>query len=411
MHGTVLVFDPFAGISGDMILGALIDAGVSLDSLRDALAPLALGGYEITAEKKVIRGLSATACRVKLHEKSEPGRIPHRCFADIRKLIIDAGFGDPVTSRALAVFEALARAEGTVHGVSMEKVHFHEVGAVDSIVDIVGAVAAMELLGVERTYTRPIRCGAGVVETAHGYLPVPAPATALLLRGLPVLLDDEAGERTTPTGAAVLAALASPLPSVSQGNYTAVGYGAGAREGGRLPNLLRIFLGTVAEKGESEETAVQIETDIDDMNPEHLPYARERLFECGALDVRFIRSLMKKGRPGVTISILARPEDVKALGDILFTETTTLGLRWWNVGRRILQRKIRTIETKYGAVRIKMAELPGGGVKSSPEYEDCARVARQTGVPIREVFKEVFKSIHSREAPGKSSSEDDSPDI
>lgn len=408
--GAVLVFDPFAGISGDMILGALIDAGASPDALRTALEPLELGGYEIKVEKKMIRGLSATSCRVELDKNIEPGHTPHSCFTDIRNLIIEAELDERVTSRALAVFEALAEAEGTVHGVPKEKVSFHEVGAVDSIIDIVGAAAALEQLGVARIHTRPIRCGSGAVKTAHGMLPVPAPATALLLRGFDVQFDDEKGEKTTPTGAAVLAALASPLPSAPPGKYTAVGYGAGAREGGKLPNLLRVFLGEDTVESGGEETAVQIETDIDDMNPEYLPYVADLLLDAGALDVRFVQSIMKKGRPGVTVSILAGPGDVTSLGDILFSETTTLGMRWWNVGRRVLHREIETVDTKYGSVRIKKAALPGGGLKSSPEYEDCARAARETGAPIREVYLEVLNSIPSEELIGGDEAGDGSPD-
>ena len=398
----MLLFDPFSGISGDMALGALIDAGLDIDEVEKELAGLRLDGYFVSAEKKMIRGISATAFKVEIEDfNRDPGTCVERDFASIKKMILDSSLKTGIKNRALAIFESLAKAEGKVHGIEPEEVRFHEIGALDSIIDIVGIAIALEQMGIEKIRTRSVRCGTGVAETEHGILPVPAPATALLLRGFPAMMDDEPGEKVTPTGAAILAALAAPASGRLTMVVDSVGYGAGSRKGGVLPNLLRVYIGS--EWGETEEEhdselgshggisnreeCYSVEATLDDMNPEYFPYLSEKLFEAGVMDVHFTQVIMKKGRPGVQMSALVSFERLSDACSIFLTESTTLGLRFHRVRRQVVKREIREVETKYGRIRVKMAELCGGLRRFAPEYEDCARLAREKGIPLWEVFR------------------------
>jgi hypothetical protein len=366
-------FDIFAGISGDMILGAFVDAGLEPDRLAGELARLEIPEFQLRA-RKVQRGeLTGTKVDLDLPEEHE-----HRTFRDIEAILAASPYSERVKSAVLAVFRRLAVAEAGVHGVDVEAVHFHEVGALDSILDLTGSVLALELLGVDVVSASPVPLGRGTLECAHGVMPVPAPATLACLAGIPCVPGVNDGEVTTPTGAAFIAELASEFGDLPPCRPRAVGYGAGSRERGRAPNLLRVVLGERddAETGE----IVRLECNLDDMNPQFAGFLMERLFEAGALDVGFTPIQMKKNRPGTQICVICRPADLAALRDVVFAETTTIGVRFCRMGRWELRRDWTTVATPYGEIRIKHA-----GGKSAPEYEDCAAAARRHGVPLREV--------------------------
>jgi uncharacterized protein (TIGR00299 family) protein len=391
-----LYFDCFAGVSGDMIIGALIDLGVDSERLRQQLASLQLSGYQVDANKVTRASIAATKFDVRV----EPGQRTERRIGDIRKIIEGSGLSAGVKSGCLRVFERLAQAEAAVHNKPIEEVHFHEVGAVDSIVDIVGAMIGFEALAIERFIASPLRLGFGSVKAEHGTLPVPAPGTAELLRGVPVYAGDLEGEFVTPTGAAIVTALCSfgLLPEMT---VERVGYGAGSRDPEGFPNVLRIILGEIPESAgfqhalpggagvqPASTTAtdiVVIETNIDDMNPQAYGFVFERAFELGALDVFTTPAQMKKDRPGVLLTVLCEPGKLDSLTEMLLRETTTLGVRYYEAKRRVLERSTQTIETEFGLVRVKVAYDRGRRLHFQAEYEDCARLARQHGVPFLEV--------------------------
>jgi uncharacterized protein (TIGR00299 family) protein len=383
-------FDCFSGAAGDMILGALIDAGCPLEALRGVIAGLALPGVRLHAEPVQCHGLAATRARVVV----DPGsQTTHRHLPEIVQVIDGAGLDARVAGEAKAVFQRLAEAEAAAHGIAVEQVHFHEVGAADAIVDIVGACAGLALLGVERVVCSPIPTGSGTVACAHGVLPVPAPATARLLQGCPVRGCDEPGELTTPTGAALLTTLAEeygPLPAM---RIEAVGCGAGTREGTTRANILRLFVGAGVAGDEAErDTVTVLEAQLDDATGQSLAYAGERLLEAGALDSYIVPIIMKKGRPGQLLTVLCRAGDVDRLEALMLAETGTFGVRRHAVERVKLARRHATVETRFGPMRIKLGERGGALVRAWPEYEDCAAVARRTGVPLREVQQEVLRA-------------------
>lgn len=370
----ICYLDAFAGISGDMTVGALIDAGADFEAIREALRSLGTGAT-VSASKIKRRGIAATKFTVEGGEKSR-----HRHLPQILKMIETAAASERARRNAMAVFERLAAAEAKVHDVPPDRVHFHEVGAVDSICDIVGACVGFDSLGVEVVQCSPLNVGSGTVETEHGILPAPAPATAELLLGCPVYASGPPGEWTTPTGAAIAVTLATsfgPLPAM---RITATGYGAGDFDLAERPNVLRVIVGERSEVPEAVEVAV-IESNIDNATPETIGYTMERLLAAGALDVTVTPVHMKKNRPGVTLSVLARPEDREAMIAILFSETPTLGVRIQSVQRRIRERRVEEVETPLGKVRVKVS-----GADCAPEYEDCRRLAESTGTPLRTVM-------------------------
>ena len=387
----VVYFDCFAGVSGDMIVGALLDLGVDCDALKSKLSSLAIGSYGINFRRVERGGIAATKfdVEVDLHDQ------PARTLGDIRSIILESSLSDKTKQRSLAVFERLADAEAKVHGTTRNEIHFHEVGAVDSIVDIVAAMIGFEMLGVDRFYCSPLRVGRGVIETEHGRLPVPAPATAEVLRGVPIYAGDLNGEFVTPTGAAIVSTLCEVFGHLSTMKINAVGYGAGARDPRELPNALRLMLGEMDDsdgdinstKAASmrDESVTVIETNIDDMNPQVYGFVMERAFAIGALDVFMIPAQMKKDRPGVLLTVLCKPEMTDALITMLLAQTTTLGVRYYRANRRVLERAIETVDTEYGPVRIKVARDGDRTLHFQPEYEDCARLALESQTPLIEV--------------------------
>jgi uncharacterized protein (TIGR00299 family) protein len=371
----ICYLDAFSGISGDMLVGALADAGADTAALRDALAALGLGAtYEF--EKTSRRGIAATKFRVQCgHEHG------HRHLSQILAMIGSAALPERTRQNAASVFQRLAEVESRIHQEPVERLHFHEVGAVDSISDIVGACLGFELLGVDEVYCSALNLGSGTVASAHGVLPVPAPATAALLEGKPVYARGPAVELTTPTGAAVAATLArsfGPLPAL---RIAAIGYGAGDRDFPEHANVLRVLIGEAS--GASEATTVSVlEANIDDATAEVLAYAMERLLEAGALDVALSPIFMKKNRPGTLLRVIARPEDQERLAALLFAETSTLGLRIYQAERRVQARHTVQVETPHGTVRVKVSEEG----HFAPEYEDCRRLALATGVPLQQIL-------------------------
>jgi uncharacterized protein (TIGR00299 family) protein len=374
----ILYLDPFSGIAGDMTVGALLDAGAHAASLTGALESLATGAT-FRIEKTKRRGIAATKFNVDVVETKTHRHLPH-----ILDMIQRSQMPDPVKQNAVLVFQKLAEAEAKCHAVPIEKVHFHEVGAVDSICDIAGACMGFHLLGVEEIYSAPINTGSGTVKTEHGVLPVPAPATAELLIGKPVYARGPAMELTTPTGAAIIAALARGVGAMPPMTMLATGHGAGDRDFPENANVLRVILGE--RTGAKESTTVSVlEANIDDSSPQVLGYTMDRLFDAGALDVTMTPVFMKKSRPGTLLRAIAKPEDRESLAQIIFAETTTLGLRFYDAQRRVKARQITEVETAHGKVRIKSSE----DGSFAPEYDDCKELARKTGIPLRLILSEA----------------------
>jgi len=388
---TLVYFDCYAGISGDMIVGALLDLGFDLEVLKSQLAALKLDGYTLGSQRVERGAISASKFDVNLDQTPQP----KRSLADIRSIIIESTLSELTKQRSIATFERLAVAEAEVHGTTVDKVHFHEVGAVDSIVDIVGAMIGFEHLKVDKFLCSSLRVGSGTVQTDHGALPVPAPATLNLLKGVPIYAGDIKGEFVTPTGAAIISTLCSefgPLPAV---RVEKVGYGAGSRNPKGFSNALRVLIGedvNVAAASQSapssahDETIFVVETNIDDMNPQAYGFAMERAFEIGALDVFITHAQMKKDRPGVLLTALCRASELDAILELVLQQTTTLGVRYYQASRRVLVRTIETVDTEYGAVRIKVARDGERTLHFQPEYDDCVSLATMAGVPVLEVL-------------------------
>lgn len=378
-------FDCFSGISGDMTLGALIDAGLSIKELKSHLSKLPIDNYNITAKKVKKNGIAATKVDVIVK-----GGERERRLSDIKKIISNSKLDKSIKNNSISIFERLARAEAKVHKTSVNNVHFHEVGAIDAIVDIVGAVIGLHLLGIENICASPINTGTGFIKSAHGILPVPGPATAELLKGLPVYSTDTKMELTTPTGAAIISTLSKDFGPMPKMNIKAIGYGAGTFSSPDMPNLLRIFVGEMKNPAKEENT-ILLETNIDDMNPQIYEYVMEKLFAKGALDVYLTPIIMKKGRPAAMLSVLSKRDDAKKLSDIIFRETTSIGLRVQEIGRSKAERKIKEIKTKYGKVRVKIAFDDKEILGINPEYEDCKRIAVKKGIPLKKVIEEIKK--------------------
>jgi uncharacterized protein (TIGR00299 family) protein len=389
-HMKILYYNCFAGISGDMNLAALLDAGVDESHLRTELAKLPIEGYELKVSRDSRKGISGTRVDVVLTD--QPDHHPHRTLADIESLITAAGFTPRVTDLCLDIFRRLAEAEAKIHGVTPEEIHFHEVGAVDSIVDIVGAAICIDKLHVDKVVCGTIELGSGFVTCVHGTFPVPAPATVEILKDIPVSQGTIPHEATTPTGAAILAACADEFTDNPAMTITVTGYGIGHRDTD-IPNVLRVYLGEMTNASDDPDASVEtmrvIECTIDDMNPELYEYITEILRDHGAADVFLSQVLMKKSRPGVTITVLCEPKLETEMTDILLRETTTIGVRIHSVDRTILRREISTITTRFGDVQVKKCFYRGNELRAKPEYDDCRRIAKEHGIPISEVYEEV----------------------
>ncbi|MFN8624551.1 MAG: nickel pincer cofactor biosynthesis protein LarC [Candidatus Binatia bacterium] len=377
----ILYLDTIAGISGDMTVGALLALGLPIERLRTELASVPIGSYSIDAKRRHTHGFSAVRFDVAVAAQEHA----HRRFCDIRDLLERSDLQPTVKHRALAIFTRLAEVEGRVHGVTADAVEFHEVGAVDSIVDIVGTAIGIEWVGCERVYVSRLPLGGGLVRSQHGPLPVPAPATVELLRGFVTRPGDGEGELVTPTGAAIVAGLARPEP-VPEFRVLAAGYGAGTRALADRPNVLRAIVGETAVGTDSDEVVV-LETNLDDCNPEFYEYVIERLLDAGARDVYLTPVHMKKNRPGIVLTVLCAGADRERLAGIVLSETSAIGVRYHSARRLILARATREVGTPYGAVRVKVAVAPDGHENVAPEYEDCKRLARQRAVPIKLVYQ------------------------
>jgi uncharacterized protein (TIGR00299 family) protein len=382
-------FDCFSGISGDMTLAALVDAGVDLEAIEAGLASLGLP-IRIAVEKVKRNGIAATYVNV-----DAPDEETHRHLPEVEEIIDRGKLTEKQRQLAKRIFRRLAEAEAAVHGMPIEKVHFHEVGALDSIADIVGAAIGIDLLGVERFTSRSVPPGSGTVKCAHGIMPVPAPATANLLKGVPLATAPVTGELVTPTGAAILTTVVSEYTDQPAMTIERIGIGAGKRDPWEQPNVLRLFVGESAPRfaptdGEESDMICVLETNIDDAPPEVIGYCFERLFAAGALDVFTIPIQMKKNRLGVLLSVLTNEAHVAALEAILFRETGTFGIRRHKAERSKLQRESLTVDTPFGPVKAKKGWRGDGLTVLSPEYEDCARVAREKGVALRDVYQSVL---------------------
>lgn len=385
-----LYFDCFAGASGDMILGALVGVGVDPAQLTEQLARLGVDGYEIDFEQANRSGISATRAHVRTREERA-----HRHLSDILKIIGEARLSETVRERAARIFHRLAEAEARVHNQPVERIHFHEVGALDAIIDVIGACIGFELLDIERFVSSPLHVGSGMVEMAHGHFPVPPPAVAELLKNAPVYSTSIEGELLTPTGAAIISTLVEsygPLPAM---NIINTGYGAGTREYKNFPNVLRLMIGeTEGAEHQKDESLLMIETNIDDMSPQVCGYLMERALASGALDCWFTPVQMKKNRPGVLAQILCLPEERDRVCELLFAETTTIGVRSYEVQRRSLARETVRVETPYGPIDVKVASIDGRSVKAMPEYEQCRAAALSAGVALRTVEAAALEAFH-----------------
>ena len=410
-----LYIEPFAGISGNMLIGALLDAGVPFEYLKEEFSKLHLGNYELIHKSVNKSGIQAQYFNVALpeehghHHGHDHGdehehhyHHEHRNLHDIEEILDHSELSQDVITKAKTVFLAIARAEAKVHGSTVEEIHFHEVGAVDTIIDVVGNILALQYLGIEKIFTAPVNTGFGFVECAHGQMPVPAPATAELLQGITNYRGTVDKEMTTPTGAALLKVLAIPVREVPDGFAgKIIGYGAGTRDVA-IPNVLRVNVGTWSEtagKGEGSGSVVErlllLECNLDDMNPEIMPYVLEKLLAAGALDAWIQPIIMKKGRPAQTLRVLCRQEQEQKLQQILFTETTTLGVRAWPVERTALERRWEMVQTPWGQVRVKEGLLAGKVVNAVPEFEDCKKLAEEKAVPLKMVEGAALRAINA----------------
>jgi len=382
-------FDCFSGISGDMTLGALVDAGCSLELLRSGLQGLQIPGWTISSEKVWKNGMAATFVHVATEDQTK-----HRSLSAILEMFEKSQLSESVGKNAAAIFRKLGEAEASVHDVALEKIHFHEVGAVDAIVDIVGACIAFDALGIEKFACSPLNVGGGTAKMTHGVLPVPAPATAKLLQGKPTYSNGVQRELVTPTGAAIVSTLCDTFGPQPQMTVSAIGYGAGSMELEGQPNVVRIMIGEAADKvitGFDEEISV-IEANLDDMNPQIYGYFLEKALAAGALDVYTTPVQMKKNRPGTLLTLLCKPQDTNSLMSLVFAETTTFGARTYRAQRRTLPRESVNVHTQFGDVRVKLSRVNGRILHVAPEFDDCRKLAVEKNVSLQRVFNEAMRS-------------------
>lgn len=426
----ILYYDCFSGISGDMNLGALVDLGVPAEYLISQLEKLNVKGYKISLNKELKMGISGTKCTVDLdfdqnhsdhnhsHKSTNTDNISvqnidfsnlqatkthshqhghhdheHRNFNDIKKIIDNSDLNPFVKEKSLEMFNQIAAAEAKIHGKTIDKVHFHEVGAIDSIVDIVGAAICIDYIKPGQIIASSVELGGGFVKCAHGTFPVPAPATAEILKSIPVKMGKVDKETTTPTGAAILKVFVDEFTDTANFSIQKISYGIGHRDLS-IPNVLRVYLGESTNSGPFlKETAILVECNIDDMNPEHYDYIIDKLFASGSQDVFLVPIIMKKSRPAVQLKVLCSPGQQASIENILLSETTSLGLRSQQVTKSMLERKTRIIDTKYGPIRVKEAFISGKPIKYKAEYDDCLKVANEKGVPINEIYNEVDRNM------------------
>jgi len=385
----VLCYDCFSGISGDMNLGAMIDLGVDVSFLNNELGKLNLPGWELVAEKAQRHGITGTKVTVRqtIHEHA------HRHLSDIEKIILGSSLPDSVKKLSMNIFMKIATAEAAVHGIGVDEVHFHEVGAIDSIIDIAGAAICFNALNVGAVYVSDIELGGGFVNCDHGKLPVPAPATAEIIKGIPVRTGGVDFEATTPTGAAILAALGTDFGGRSQVKILKTGYGVGHKDHPAIPNLLRVHLGETTGTDEPGHKALLIESNIDDMNPEFYDHISDRLFRAGASDVYCSQIIMKKGRPGVVLNVICEQGLEDIIREIIFTESTTVGIRTFEFKKDTLAREFFKLGTPYGEVTIKRSFLKGKEVSVKPEYEECRIIATERNIPVKEVYNNIISLL------------------
>lgn len=379
----IAYFDCFSGISGDMILGALVDAGLDLGELESELGKLHLPGYQLAAEKVTRKGISGTKVSIEVQEGH--GK---RHLKDILESIEQSPLEDNIKSTSRRIFEELATTEAKIHDKQPKEVHFHEIGGLDSIVDVVGSLIGLKKLGIERVGASRIHVGTGFVECAHGTLPVPVPATLELLKGIPVYSRGIEVELVTPSGAAILKNVSRSFGLMPEMTVETMGYGAGSREL-EIPNLLRVCIGKADGGGYERDEVILIETNIDDMNPELFGYVSEKLLEQGVLDTYITPVHMKKNRPGTMLSVLIQPDKLDEVLSTLFAETTSLGVRIQSIERRKLAREIVSVKTRFGKIRVKVGRVGGAAKNIAPEYEDCKRIATEQGVPLKNVYDEA----------------------
>ncbi|MCS6874202.1 MAG: nickel pincer cofactor biosynthesis protein LarC [Pyrinomonadaceae bacterium] len=387
-----LYFDCFSGASGNMILGALISLGLSSEELIERLKSLKVKNFQIDISRKEKSGISAVYVDVKAADEKK-----HRHLPEIERIIQDSNLSDGVKRKACAIFRRLAEAEAKIHGIPLEKVHFHEVGAIDAIIDVVGACIGFEALEIEKFFCSPINLGSGFVEMAHGKFPVPAPATCELLKGALVYSSGVQGELITPTGAAVISTVCESFGDFPRMKLKAIGYGAGTTDFKEFPNVLRVFLGDLVSKDSNRETLALLETNVDDASPQTLGFLMERVMEEGALDCWFAPIQMKKNRPAVLVSVLCRKDVVEKFCEIIFRETGSLGIRITDTEREAVVRENIRFESKYGLVRLKKSKLKGKVLNIKPEYDDLSLIAKRTNKPIREVEREVLRDLRNNE--------------
>ena len=382
----VAYFDCPSGAAGDMIMASLVDAGVSLEALRGQLGKLPLEGWTISAREVRKGAFRATKVDVEIDQQAH---LLHRSLGDILDILERSSLEVSVKARAARIFTRLAEAEARVHGTDRESVHFHDVGAVDAIVDVTGGIIALDLAGVEAVHISALPIGGGLVGGPHGRIPVPGPGTAELLRGFPVVDTGVKAELLTPTGAAILTTLAASAGRMPSLTVEAVGYGAGTMDLPGTPNILRCFLGATTTAAAGDETVLQVETTIDDMSPQLYEPLIDRLFGAGALDVFLQPVIMKRGRPGIVVTALCAPDRVSDLSRALFEESTTIGVRWSEWRRARLDREVVVLTTAYGAIPFKVSRLGGRIVTVTPEFADVARIAREKSLPVREVLDQA----------------------
>jgi uncharacterized protein (TIGR00299 family) protein len=388
----IAYFDCFAGASGDMLLGALLDSGLSIDALKTELAKLHLTHYDLQHKKVVKKGIGGSQALVIIDQNHHHKQ--QRYLYDIKKIIDNSDLNPSVKTKSIRIFNRLAEAEAKVHQVAVEHIHFHEVGAVDAVIDVVGTVAGLELLGIDTVYSSPLHVGTGFIQCAHGTLPVPAPATAELIRNIPVYSTGVKGELLTPTGAAILTTLASvfgPMPAMTVNTW---GYGAGTCDPA-IPNLLRMAIGQAPSHldGYEMEQAAVVETNIDDMTPQIYNHLIEKLLNQGVMDVFLSQAQMKKNRPGTLVTVVCKPEMISQVSDILMHETTTIGLRWRIDHRVKARRTLKKVPTSYGKVGVKVAFKGEEITNIAPEYEDCKRLALEKNVPLKKVMTAARSAI------------------
>jgi pyridinium-3,5-bisthiocarboxylic acid mononucleotide nickel chelatase len=385
----ILSYDCFSGISGDMNLGAMIDLGIEKSFLISELNKLNLPGWEILVQKDQRHGITGTKVTVKQtrHEHS------HRHLSDIAKIVNNSTLDDKTKELSMRIFMKIAAAEAMVHGTTIDHVHFHEVGAVDSIIDIVGAAICYNALNVEGVHVSTVELGSGFVKCDHGKLPVPAPATAEIIKGIPVKKGGVDFEATTPTGAAILAALGTIFSTDFPVKIEKTAYGVGQKEHPDVPNLLRVFLGETISDAGSGHDALHIECNIDDMNPEFFEFISERLFKAGASDVFFSNIIMKKSRPGIVVNVICEKELADSVKNIIFTESTSLGIRTFPFRKDTLVRKFEKLQTIYGEVSVKRSFYKGNEVSCKPEYDDCRRIAVEKSMPVKEVYNNIMAAL------------------